>query len=84
MEERLEELKQLNKTGTVDCKNKSQRCGRVDVFVKNKVKWPHEYVLGGNQKERVSYDQLTMGQWVAGFCRSMRDKICQNNKEAIL
>ena len=25
-------------------------------------------------KKRVSYDQLTMGQWMAGFCHTMRDK----------
>ena len=25
-----------------------------------------------------------MGQWMAGFCRSMRDEACQNNKEAML
>ena len=84
VEDRLKELQQLNKTGTVDGKNKSQRGGSVEVFVKNKVKWPHEYVLAGNQKERVSYDQLTMGQWMDGFCRSMRDETCQNNKEAML
>ena len=84
VENRLKELQQLNKTGTVDCQNKSQHGGQVEVFVKNKVKWPQEYVLAGNQNERVSYDQLTMGQWMAGFCRSMRDEICQNNKEAML
>ena len=51
------------------------------MFVKDKVKLLHEYVLAGSQKDRVSYDQLTMGWWMAGFCRSMQDKICQTNKE---
>ena len=65
-------------------KIKSQRGGTVDVFVKNRVKWPHEHVLAGSQKERVSYDQLTMGQWMAGFCRTMRDENCIQNKDAML
>ena len=45
---------------------------------------PPEYVLVGNNKERVTYDQLTMGQWVAGFCRTMRDESDKNCKEAML
>ena len=56
----------------------------VEVLVKNRVKWPHEYVLAGSNKERVTYDQLTMGQWVAGFCRTMRDESDKNCKEAML
>ena len=46
----------------------------VEVFIKQKVKWPHKYMLVGRNKERVTYDQLTMGQWMAGFCRAMREK----------
>ena len=84
VEERIKELQQLAKTGTSESKIKSQRGGQVDVFVKNRIKWPHEYVLAGSQKERVSYDQLTMGQWMAGFCRTMRDENCIQNKDAML
>ena len=69
VEDRIKELQHISKTGT-DPKLKSPRGGQVEVLVKNRVKWPHEYVLAGN-KERVTYDQLTMGQWVAGFCRTM-------------
>ena len=67
-----------------DNKIKSQRGGQVDDFVKNRIKWPHEFVLAGSQKERVSYDQLTMGQWMAGFCRTMREENCIQNKDAML
>ena len=28
----------------------------------------------GTNKERVSYDELLVTQWVAGFCRSMREE----------
>ena len=69
--ERLSELQQLNLTG-MSQKLKSQ-CGGVEVYVKHKTKWPHEYVLAGNNKEHVTYHQLTMGQWMACFCRAMRE-----------
>ena len=79
----IKELQQLSNTGT-DSKIKSLRGGSVDIFVKNRVKWPHEYVLAGNIKKRVSYDQLTMGQWMDGFCRTMREEKNSKNKEAML
>ena len=84
VEERIKELQHLAKTGMSDNKIKSQRSGQVDVFVKNRIKWPHEFVLVVSQKERVSYDQLTMGQWMAGFCRTMREENCIQNKDAML
>ena len=83
VDQRIRELHQLSNTGT-DSKIKSLRGGAVDIFVKNRVKWPHEHVLAGNIKERVSYDQLTMGQWMAGFCRTMREEKNFKNKEAML
>ena len=33
--------------------------GPVDFFVNHRVKWPHEYVLSGQNKDRVTYNQLT-------------------------
>ena len=83
VEDRIKELQQISKTGT-DPKLKSQRGGQVEVLIKNRIKWPHEYVLAGNNKERVTYVQLTMGQWVAGFCRTMRDESDKHCKEAML
>ena len=70
----LQELSKLAKTGTAQ-KLKSQRGGQVEVLVKNRVKWPHEYVLSGLNKERVSYDQLWVTQWMAGFGRTMREEL---------
>ena len=83
VDQRIHELSVLAKTGT-DSKIKSQRGGPVEVYIKNKVKWPHEYVLAGLNKERVSYDQLTMGQWMAGFCRTMRDESDPENRACML
>ena len=68
VDERLKELSNMAQ-GT-DQKIKSQRGGPVDIFVKNRVKWPHEFVLSGPSKERVSYNNLTVLQWVTGFCRT--------------
>ena len=44
----------------------------------------HEYVLSGLNKERVSYDQLNITQWVAGFGRTMRDKSDPDLKQHML
>ena len=65
-------------------KIKSQHGGQVEVFVKHRAKWPYKYVLAGNNKERVTYDQLTIGQWMAGFCRVMREESNINSKETML
>ena len=45
----LSELQHLNSTG-ISQKLKSQ-CGGIEVFVKHKVRWPHDYVLAGSNKE---------------------------------
>ena len=41
-------------------------------------------MLADSNKERVMYDQLTMGQWMAGFGRAMREGTNQNSKDAML
>ena len=81
VEQRLRDLVEENKSGT---KIKSLRGGSVDVVVTNRVKWPQEYVLSGSKKERVQYDSLTVTQWVAGFCRIMKEEIHVENKEHML
>ena len=73
VENRLKELSGLNTKG-IDSKIKSQRGGSVDVYVNQKVKWPHEFVLFGTSKDRLNYNQLNITQWMAGFCRIMRDE----------
>ena len=81
VERRLQELASLNKTGT---KVKSLRGGPVEVLVPNRVKWPHEYVLSGNSKERISYDQLSITQWMAGFGRIMKEETNSEIKDSML
>ena len=48
------------------------------------LKWPHEFVLTGTHKERVSYDQLTPVQWMAGFCRTMKEESDLSLREHML
>ena len=81
VEQRLKNLVEDSKSGT---KIKSLRGGSVEVVVPHRVKWPQEYVLAGSKKERVQYDQLSMSQWVAGFCRIMRDETDAQNKDSML
>ena len=81
VQQHIQELNQLVNTG--DSKIKSQM-GGVDVFVKHRVRWPHEYILSGSNKERVSYDQLLVVQWVAGFCRTMKEEQNSNMRESML
>ena len=83
VEQLLQELSELAKTGYTQ-KLKSQRGGQVEVLVENRVKWPHEYVLSGLNKERVSYDQLSVTQWVAGFGRTMREESDPETRQYML
>ena len=73
----------IDKRGT-DKKIKSQRGGAVNIFVKERVKWPHEYVLAGNTKDRITYNQLNITQFMAGFCRIMKEGSCQITKNPML
>ena len=83
VEERIRQLSNSGKKGT-DPKIKSQRGGSVDILVKEKIKWPHEYVLAGTTKDRVTYNQLNITQFMAGFCRIMREEPCQITKDHML
>ena len=83
VEERIRQLSNSDKKGT-DPRIKSQRGASVDIFVKEKIKWPHEYVLAGTTKDRVTYNQLNITQFMAGFCRIMREESCQITKDHML
>ena len=50
------------------------------MLVPNRVKWPHEYILS----EYISYDQLSVTQWVAGFGRIMREEQSFEVKNSML
>ena len=82
-------IRELNHSSHLPGKNKklkykSQRGGSVDVEVKHKVHWPHEAVLGGVSRQRVMYDQLSLTQWVQGFCRNILEERSGSRKDTMI
>ena len=71
VDHRLASLRNPPKSGKAFAKLKSQRGGDVDVLIRNRVAWPHESVLSGTSRQRVTYDQLSLPQFVQGFCKNM-------------
>ena len=56
----------------------------MDVYVENRVIWPQAYVLTSQNKQRVTYNQLTSIQWMAGFCWIMREDPVSENRDSML
>ena len=83
---RLHELEVIHETSgmPLSTKLKSKRGGPVDVYVKHKVAWPHEAILGGANRSRVTYDQLTLSQWVQGFCKNILDEKAEGKRERMV
>ena len=54
------------------------------VFVKCAVPWPQNVILGGSNKSRVSYDSLSISQWVSGFATIIRDEKDLQTKQNML
>ena len=54
------------------------------VFVNHKVRWPHEFVLSGQNKDRIGYNQLSPVQWMVGFCQSIREESDTKIREHML
>ena len=65
-------------------KHKSKRGGNVEVSVKRKVSWPHEPILGGVSRQRVSYDQLSLTQWVQGFCKNVLEQKSSERRDIMV
>ena len=82
VQNRLKQLADQARPGTE--KIKSQSVGSIKVFVQNRVKWPHEFVLSGQDKDRLSYNQLSPIHWVAGFCRAIQEESSIQNRDYML
>ena len=69
-------IRELNHSSHLsgNVKHKSKRGGNVEVSVKRKVSWPHESILGGVSRQRITYDQLSLTQWVQGFCKNILEQ----------
>ena len=70
--------------GKSGSKIKSKGGGGVEVLVEKKVAWAHESILGGTHRQRISYDQLTLTQFVQGFVRNILDESDENCREQML
>ena len=55
-------------------KFRSQKGGKEVVFCKRQVPWQHNYILTGNHRECISYDDLDVYQWVADYAGIAKDE----------
>ena len=62
-----------SKSGSCD-KYMSKRGGNVDCMVKHKVAWSQDTVPGSQSRQRVTYDQLSLTQWVQGLLEILLKK----------
>ena len=84
MDKRIRELDQSSHFPGNDQKLKSQRGGSVDISVKHKVHWPHEAILGGMTRQRVTYVQLSLTQWVQGFCKNILEQKSSSRRDTMV
>ena len=83
--ERLAEIEHSSKLeGNEHCKIKSKRGGGADVAVAKKVAWSQDSILSGPTKQRVTYDQLSLVQFVQGFTRNIIDESHEKIRERML
>ena len=78
---RIKELQAVDKDKG---KFKSQRGGSETIWVKNEIAWPHKFVLSGSSKTRVTYDNLSLSQWVSGFATIIKDENDLETKNKML
>ena len=50
-------------------------------MVQNRVFWPHERIFGGPSRQRISYDQMSLTQFVQGFVKNVLDEKDLNCRE---
>ena len=85
VEERIRQLSAIDNKGN-NSKIKLQRGGggAVNVYVKQYVKWPDDYILASNTKDRIAFQQLNIIQWMSGFRRILKEDYCQETREHML
>ena len=69
VDQRLQQLSAMTEKSI----RKSQRGGSETVYVAKQVPWPQNKILAGSLKNRVSYDSLSVYQWVSGFSTIIRE-----------
>ena len=53
-------------------------------WCQKKVAWPHDSVLGGVTRQRMTYDQLSLTQFIQGFTRNILDESDGSVREQML
>ena len=82
VDRRIRDLDQSSHlSGDSKLKHESKRGGNVDVSVK---KQTHEPILGGISRQRVTYDQLSVTQWVQGFCKNILQQESSDRREIMV
>ena len=76
--------KEKHNQGNETPKIKSKRGGTTEVLVNNRVSWPQDHILGGPNKQRVSYDQLSLTQFVQGFAKNILEESNHSCREYML
>ena len=84
VDRRIRDLDEATSSQGKKEKNKSKRGGNIEVHVKNKVSWPHEAILGGVSRQKISCDQLSLTQWVQGFCQNILEENCPEKKDIMI
>ena len=83
VDEKLAELEEIPKVKGNEVV-KSKRGGAVEVVVKNKISWPHEMILGGPNRQRLTYDQMSLTQFVQGFSKNILEEKDEKNRESMV
>ena len=83
VDKRLSELAQINESATRG-RMKSQRGGPGEIPVKKVVDWPQTFILTGNRKSRLTYDDLMVTHWVAGFVSCIQEKKSAETRASML
>ena len=84
VDKRLRQLQEASASSSDKNDFKSKRGGNIDCVVKNKVAWPQDTILGGHNRQRVTYDQLNLTQWIQGFAQNILDEKSHKTKDQML
>ena len=78
----------LNWKKNFEAKGKSKKLkskrGVREVSVEKRVAWPHDVVLGGQNRTRVTYDQLSLTQYAQDFVKNVLEEKSEKIREKML
>ena len=84
VDKRLRQLQEASASSSGKNYFKSKRGGNVDYVVKNKVAWPQDTILGGHNRQTVTYEQLNLTQRFQGFGQNILDEKSHKTKDQML